>query len=96
MRDLLAPEKPGEKSFEDLCTLLKNYFDPKTGETVQRHEFNNRFRRNGEHVSDFGVALRNMAEHCNYGSSLENMHRDRLVSGINNARIQRRLLSELV
>ena len=95
MCDLLAPEKPGEKSFEELCTLVKNHFDPKPSESVQRHKFNNRFRGSGEHVSDFVAALRNMAEHCNYGSSLENMLRDRLVSGINNARIQRRLLSEV-
>ncbi|XP_048590142.1 uncharacterized protein K02A2.6-like [Nematostella vectensis] len=94
MSDLLAPAKPGEKSYADLCTLVKSHFNPKPSESVQRHKFNNRFRLSGENVSDFVAALRNMAEYCNFGGSLENMLRDRLVSGINNERIQRRLLSE--
>ena len=94
MSDLLAPAKPGEKSYDELCTLVKSHFNPKPSESVQRHKFNNRFRLNGENVSDFVAALRNMAEYCNFGGSLENMLCDRLVSGINNERIQRRLLSE--
>ena len=93
--DLLAPEKPGEKSCEELCTLVKSHFNPKPSESVQRHKFNNPVRSNEENISDFLAALRNMAEYCNFGSSLENMLRDRLVSGINNERIQRRLLSEV-
>ena len=35
-----------------------------------------------------------MTEHCDYGESLDSMLRDRLVCGINDERIQRRLLSE--
>ena len=36
----------------------------------------------------------NYAQWCNFGQSLENMLRDRLVVGIDNEAIQRRLLSE--
>ena len=38
--------------------------------------------------------LRALAQWCNFGQSLENMLRDRLVVGIDNEAIQRRLLSE--
>ena len=94
MCDLIAPEKPGAKLYTELCTMVKNHFNPKPSESVQRHNFNNRFCANGESISDFVAALRHLAEHCNFGGSLENMLRDRLVSGVNNEKIQRRLLSE--
>ena len=94
MRDLLAAEKPGDKPYPELCTMVKNHFNPKPSESVQRHKFNNRFRANGESIYDFVAALRHLAEYCNFGGSLENMLRDRLVSGVNNEKMQRRLLSE--
>ena len=42
------------------------------------------------------IFLRNLSEHCNFGESLEDMLRDRLVCGINNHQIQKRLLAETV
>ena len=38
--------------------------------------------------------LRKLTEHCNFGETLPEMLRDRLVCGINNKKIQRRLLAE--
>ena len=38
--------------------------------------------------------LRKLTEHCNFGDTLPEMLRDRLVCGINNKKIQRRLLAE--
>ena len=38
--------------------------------------------------------LRRLAEHCNFGDSLNNMLRDRLVCGVSDQRVQRRLLAE--
>jgi len=38
--------------------------------------------------------LRNLTEHCNFGDTLQELLRDRLVCGINNKKIQWRLLSE--
>ena len=38
--------------------------------------------------------LRRLAEHCNYRDSLNDMLRDRLVCGVNDQRVQRRLLAE--
>ncbi len=40
------------------------------------------------------VELRRLAEFCNYGGSLNKMIRDRLVCGVNNEAIQRKLLAE--
>ena len=38
--------------------------------------------------------LRQLSEHCEFGAYLDDMLRDRLVCGINNDSIQRRLLAE--
>ena len=38
--------------------------------------------------------LRKLSEHCNFGTALNDMLRDRLVCGIADQRIQRRLLTE--
>ena len=94
MCDLLAPAKPGEKSYQELVKLIQDHLAPKPSEIVQRFKFNNRFRTEGESVADFVAALRNLAEHCEYGDTLETMLRDRIVCGIQDEKIQRRLLVE--
>ena len=38
--------------------------------------------------------LRSLVEFCNFGTALDDMLRDRLVCGINDSAIQRKLLSE--
>ena len=48
----------------------------------------------GESIAMFVAELRKLSEFCNYGEMLNDMLRDRLVCGINNVAMQRRLLSE--
>uniref|UniRef100_H3AQV6 ribonuclease H n=1 Tax=Latimeria chalumnae TaxID=7897 RepID=H3AQV6_LATCH len=94
MRNLLSPEKPGDKTFEDLVNLLKKHFNPKPSEIVQRFKFNSRNRKSGETVGEYDAELRKLLQDCNYGETLTQMLRRRLVCSINEDRIQRRLLSE--
>ena len=74
--------------------MLQAVHSPKPSEIVQTCKFNSRYRNPGESVSMFVSELRSLAEFCNYGAVLDDMVRDRLVCGINNASIQHRLLSE--
>lgn len=94
IRNLLSPVKPGAKTYDDLVKLLTDHFNPKPSEIVQRFKFNSRSRKPGEAVLDYVAALRKLAHDCNYGEKLTEMLRDRLVCGIGDDRIQRRLLSE--
>ncbi|XP_041651122.1 uncharacterized protein K02A2.6-like [Cheilinus undulatus] len=94
MRNLLSPEKPKDKSYQQLVLLLKNHFDPKPSEIVQRYKFDSRSRMPNETVMDYVAELRRLAQDCNYGDTLQQMLRDRIVCGINDDRIQRRLLAE--
>ena len=56
--------------------------------------FHSRLRKGGELVAAFVAELRRLSEHCGFGDTLPDMLRDRLVCGIEDGRIQRRLLSE--
>ena len=60
---------------------------------MQRYRFNTRHRQPGETVATYVAQLKKLGEHCNF-HSLEEMVRDRLVCGIADGRIQRRLLQE--
>lgn len=94
IRNLLSPERPGDRSYDELVRLLKNHFDPRKSEIVQRWKFNTRNRRSEESVIEYVAELRKLAQDCNFEDTLKVMLRDRLVCGINDDRIQRRLLAE--
>ena len=73
---------------------MRQHHDPKPSAIVQRFRFNSRTRHAGESIAAFVAELRQLAEHCEYGNILNDMLRDRLVCGIDDSRIQRRLLAE--
>ena len=68
--------------------LIQGHLAPTSSEIVQRFKFNNRFRNEGESVTDFVAVLRNLAENCEYKDTLEMMLRDRVVCGIRDEKIQ--------
>ena len=94
IRDLIAPSKPTDISYEDIVTRVQEHYNPKPVVTVQRFKFNSRTRQSDETMATFVAALRHLAIHCEFSNSLNDMLRDRLICGINDARIQRRLLAE--
>ena len=96
LSSILAPVKPSEKTFQELTEVLRNHYSPPPSEVMQRFRFNTRSRKPGESVATYVAELRRLAEYCNYGNTLEKMIRDRLVSGINDDNIQKKLLSEPV
>jgi hypothetical protein len=94
IRSLLSPVKPDTKTFKQLSDLVAAHVCPKPSSIIQRYKFNTRVRQQGESVSAYLAALRSLSEHCEYGNKLEEMLRDRLVCGVMDDKIQRRLLSE--
>ena len=61
---------------------------------VQRLRFNSRVRHTDESVAEFVSTLRALSEFCEYGETLNEMLRDRLVCDIDDERTQRRFLAE--
>ena len=89
-----APEDPKDKSYEDLAKLLQDHFMPKPSAIFQRFKFNTRSQQPGETTAMFLAELRHLSEHCEFGITLDEMLRDRLVCGVRDIRIQRRLLAK--
>ena len=94
IRNLLGPAKPTERSFDEIVEPVRNHYQPVPSVIVQRFNFHTRACKSGENVSTYVSELRKLSEYCNFGDTLENMLRDRLVCGINDKRVQRRLLAE--
>ena len=92
--NLTSPEKPTDKSYSALVKLLKDHFNPKPSVIVQRFWFNTHYRKTGESAATFVAELRRLTEFCEFGPNLSEMLRDRLVCGIGDSRIQKRLLAE--
>ena len=84
LKSLLQPQTPRTGSLDDMKAALEAHFSPKPSSIVQRYKFHTRIRKPTETVATYVAEL----------DSLEAMIRDHLVCGINNARIQRRLLQE--
>ena len=96
LRNLCTPDKPGDKTYEELVQKLTVHYKPTPSETMERFKFHSRFRKQGESVATFISQLRALAEYCNFGETLEPMLRDRLVCGIGDDATQKRLLAEPV
>ena len=94
MKTLVAPAKLDTKTVDELADLVQAHLDPKPSIIVSRYKFNSRNRKAGEPVADYIVHLRQLAEDCDFKASLNDILRDRLVCGVNDDRIQLKLLAE--
>ena len=105
LRSLAASRAPGELTFEELCTLLAAHFEPKPNAILQRYNFYSAYRTQRQPIKDFVADLKNLARNCEFGKTkpgvqlteqliLEENLRDRLVCGVADTVVQRRLLSE--
>ena len=94
LRNLVAPAKLECKTYDELVQTMAGHHNPPPSEIVQRYKFNSRNRQEGESIAKYISELRALSEFCNYGNSLNDMLRDRLVCGVADQAIQRKLLAE--
>ena len=94
LRDLEAPEKPGDKTFAELSDTLTKHFQPKRKVISERFKFHKRTQAVGESVIDFVAELRKLSKFCKFEAHLDQALRDQFVSGLRNGSIQKHLLTE--
>ena len=79
MRSIVLPTPLTDFSFKELVAKMKAHQEPKPSVIGQRYQFNSHQRATTETVAEYVTALRKLAEHCNFGDSLNEMLRDRFV-----------------
>ncbi|RLJ22797.1 hypothetical protein DJ031_00255, partial [bacterium endosymbiont of Escarpia laminata] len=105
LRSLAAPKAPADLTYKELCVLLSSHFEPKPNAILQRYSFYSAYRKQGQSVKDFVAELKELARNCDFGKTREGVNlseqlildenlRDRLVCGVADPAIQRRLLGE--
>ena len=78
----MAPEKPADKSFDKLKTLLITHYEPKPTVIAEQFNFNQRNQHSGETVAEYVAELCHLATHCEFGLYLLEALHDRFVYGI--------------
>ena len=94
MRSLVLPESLDSFSYDNLVSKVKTHKEPAPSVIVRHFQFNTCNQKAGESIAEYIAVLRKAAEHCNYSDSLSEMIQDRLVCGITNTTVQKRLLAE--
>ena len=73
--EFALPDLPSAKSFTEIVEVMNKHYHPKPSTIVQRYTFNSRSRREGESVSTYVAELRRLATDCEFGDSLNEMHK---------------------
>ena len=94
MRNLVAPAKPSDKSYNELVRVTNEHQNPKLSVIAERYKFNKRDREPGESIPFYVTELKRSSEHCDFSVTLEDMIRDRLVCGVRSLKFQQCLLAE--
>ena len=79
------------KKYRPVKEAFDKYFVCKHNVIYERARFNRRIQEPGESAEAFITAVYKLAEHCQYGSLLDEMIRDRLVVGIRHHGLSERL-----
>ena len=95
LSNLAAPAKPSSLSFKTIVETLQKHLSPRPLLIAEWFRFHKRNQLEGETVSSYLAELKKLSLYCEFGTNLNDALRDRLVCGLHNELIQKRLLSEL-
>ncbi|GFW04090.1 uncharacterized protein K02A2.6 [Trichonephila clavipes] len=94
LKNLATPNIPSELTYQDIVKLLSEHLNPKPLEMTERFGFYKRKQFEGESIANYCAELQKLLIHCNFGNNLSTMLRDKLVMGLKNENIQKKLLAE--
>ena len=94
LSNLIAPQEPGDLSYTEVIEKLTSHFKPKALKIAERFRFYKRNQLRAESVADYLAELRRLALTCEFADFLDEALCDRLVCGLRDEAIQRRLLAE--
>ena len=94
MKDLCLPNKPTDKSFDEICRLLKDYLQPSMLVVAESYKFHQAKQEADESVAVFANRLKQLAVNCKFDHFVQRALRDQFVCGIRNGNTFKKLLSQ--
>ena len=95
LANLLSPDDPTTKTFDELVEILDKHFRPTTSVVAERYCLNCRRQRENESIADFVADLKRLIVPCKYPADTQDMIlRDRFVFGLLSESTRKRLLTE--
>ena len=93
---LVSPANIEGKTYAQLSELLQNHYTSGTNELAESYNFDTRYQKESETVSDYIVALKKLSIHSGFGDEeqVKKRLRNRQVAGVCSDAIKNRLLSE--
>ena len=84
-----------DKKIEPVLKKFAEYCEPRRNVPFERYRFNQRGQEAGESYDHYRTSLRKLAEGCDFNTiTPDEILRDRLLFGINDAKVRERLLRE--
>lgn len=94
IRDLCHPILPKDKTFEELCDLMKKQFTTQVAIYRERNQFYNARQFATETVTNWFARIKKLSIDCRFGGDLESILLDRFISGLKSSPILDRLCEE--
>lgn len=92
MKDLVAPDSQISKSYTALTKLLLKHYGGTKNSRVESTKFRDVVRNDGESLQSFSVRLKHASINCEFGSTLNQMLVDQLISGVCSNSVANKLL----
>jgi hypothetical protein len=92
LKSLCFPDAPATLEYTKLKEIILRHFKPVNFEAAERAKFHSLVRSPNQSVRNFILTLQCQASKCNFQNQLEIALRDRIIAGINDQNIQRKLL----
>ena len=94
LRSSTAPRRPKELRYKEIFKHFDSTFGAKTNCYCQTYKFHKAEQEQSESIRDYLAKLQRLAKTCDFGGYRDEAIRDRLVCGLRNRAIQRKLLGE--
>lgn len=94
LKNLIAPNKVADISYRDITSALSLHFKPKPILTAERFRFYKRQQKKDETVTEYLLALKELASTCEFGQFLNDALRDQFVCGLSGEGYHKRLLTK--
>jgi len=94
VKDLSDPILPKDRPYSEICDILGGHFTPTVSLFRKRLEFYNLHQKDGESIGNWYVSLKSAAIDCKFGIRLNDVLKDKFVSGLKPGRVLDRICEE--